>query len=302
MMEGKLVLHVGSEPVLGFSLRSRLGVGAFGEVWEARPPGGGRVALKFVDSRMKDASILRAEVRVLRALSESAHPNFIRLLGVFASSHYLVLSMERADGNLEELKQMYRQVSGRNIAPEHLLELLAQVAAGLDFFARLRLPGFNLASSGMQHCDVKPTNLLLVGDVVKIADFGLCAAMGQQTHKHGCRGTPPFAAPELFRGRASSTSDQFSLAVTYCDLVAGERILTPVNQGGEATLEVNLSKVRGRERPVLERALAADPSRRWPSCQSFVDALREVALPPRRDSEFRAATTRPGLVRPSSAV
>jgi serine/threonine protein kinase, bacterial len=293
------VLQPGSEPVCGFFLRSRLGVGAFGEVWDARGPDGKLVALKFIDSRTKDGSLLRGEIRILRALSDTGHPKVIRLLGIYASTHYLVLCMERADGTLDELRQMYREVSGRNVAPDHLLDLLTQVAEGLDFISKLRLPGFNLASSGLQHCDIKPSNLLLMGDEVKIADFGLCAAMGEQTHKHGWRGTPPYAAPELFRGRASATTDQFSLAVTYCDLVAGDRILQPSRHGpGTETMEVDLTKVRGRERPVLERALSADPSRRWPSCHAFIEALKEVALGGPANG-VRGRLARPGLARPT---
>jgi serine/threonine protein kinase len=295
------VLHIGSEPVFGYCLQSRLGAGAFGEVWEATTPDGGRVALKFIDSRKKESSLLRSEIRLQRALTEGGHPNVVRLLGVYASSYYLVLSLELADGNLDELRHMYREVTGRNIAPDHLLELLGQVAEGLDFMARLKLPGFNQASAGLQHCDIKPSNLLLKGDCVKIADFGLCAAMGEQMHKHGCRGTPPFAAPELFRGHASATTDQFSLAVTYCDLVAGDRILTPPGHGGDGSaVHVDLDKVRARERPVLERALSPDPTRRWPSCETFIDALREVALPGMPEKEYRRRAPRPGLARPSS--
>jgi serine/threonine protein kinase, bacterial len=295
------VLHIGSEPVSGFQLQSRLGVGAFGEVWQAQAPDGSTVALKFIDSRKKESSLLRNEMRVQRALPEGGHSNLIKLLGVYASSYYLVLCMERADGNLDELRQMYREVSGRNIAPDHLLELLAQVATGLDFMARLRLPGFNEASAGLQHCDVKPSNLLLMGEVVKIADFGLCAAMGEQTHKHGWRGTLPYAAPELFHGRASPGTDQYSLAVTYCDLVASERILVRTGDApGFSEVRVDLSKVRGRERPVLARALSTDPSRRWPSCQTFIEALSEAALSGRLKPEFLRTSSRPGLVRPAS--
>lgn len=295
------MLEIGSEPVFGYRLQTLLGAGAFGEVWEAHSADGVRVALKFIDTRKKESSLLRNEVRILRALTEEGHPHVIRLLGVYASGHFLVLSMELADGNLDELRQMYRQVAGRNIAPDHLLDLLMQAASGLDAIAHLRLPGFNLASAGLQHCDVKPSNLLLVGDAIKIADFGLCAAMGEQTHKQGCRGTPPFAAPEMFRGRPSSATDQYSLAVTYCDLVAGERILGPIGEDEDGTdLTVDFGKVRGRERPVLERAMAQDPTRRWPSCEAFIEALRDVALPGRPEKEFRHRAPRPALARPAS--
>jgi serine/threonine protein kinase len=278
-----------------------LGVGAFGQVWEAQTADGAVFALKFIDSRRKDASLLRTEVRILRALNEPGHPNVIRLLGVYASAHYLVLCMEKADGNLDELRGMYREVAGRNVAPDHLLDILGQAAKGLDYLARLKLSGFNLASAGIQHCDVKPSNLLMQQDTVKIADFGLCAAMGQQTHKCGWRGTPPYAAPELLHGRASPTTDQYSLAVTYCDLVAGERILgAPVFGDESAISRIDLTKVRRRERPVLERALAADPSRRWPSCEAFVEALRDVVLPYRIDKDIQNRPARPAFARPAT--
>jgi serine/threonine protein kinase len=297
------VLFKGSEPVPGFRLQTPLGQGAFGEVWAARTRDGSSVALKFLDTRKRDSAVLRGEIRILRALSEVGHPNLIRLLGVHACSHYLILCMERADGNLEELRQTYRQVSGRNISPDHLLELLRQAAIGLDYIAGLKLPGFNLASTGLQHCDVKPSNLLLLGDEVKIADFGLCASQGEQTHKHGWRGTIPYAAPELFRGRASPTTDQFSLAVTYCDLVAGDRVLLRSSQlGVESGMGVDLSKLRERERMVLERALSPDPTRRWPSCQAFVSALREAANPVRSESESGRRASRPSLSTPPAPV
>jgi serine/threonine protein kinase len=295
------VLLLDQEPVRGFRLRSRLGAGSFGEVWEALGPDGNQVALKFIDSRRRDCSVIRAEIRLLQAVTEVGHPNLIKLLGVYASSHYFVLCMEKAEGNLEELRQTYREVTGGNVAPDHLLELLAQTACGLDFIAGLKLPGFNLASMGLQHCDVKPSNLLLMGEQVKIADFGLCAALGQQTHKHGCRGTVPYAPPELYRGRASPTTDQFSLAVTYCDLSGSERVLAGAAYGGSGlAAQLDLSEFCPKERDVLSRALAPDPTRRWGSCQEFIGALRQAVSPAQVDKESRHMAARPGLARPSA--
>ncbi|MGH9676433.1 MAG: protein kinase domain-containing protein, partial [Candidatus Acidiferrum sp.] len=255
------MLEAGAEPVLGFRLRMRLGAGAFAEVWDATTPAGSHVAMKFIDSRSKDAALLRAEIRILQALTNARHPNLIQLLGVYASSHYMVLCMERAEGNLQELREVYWESTGQHIPVDHLLEILEQAASGLDFLSGLRLPGFNQSSSGMQHCDVKPSNLLLLGETVKVADFGLCAGEGQRTHKKGWRGTPPYAAPELNRGRPSPTTDQFGLAVTYCDLLAGDKFFFPAETWGRgSTISVNLSKVPERQRPVLERALAMDPT------------------------------------------
>src|SRR5262249_26353900 len=151
-------------------------------------------------------------------------PNIIRLHGIYANSHYVILAMERADGNLADLRQAYQEEAGVNIPPEHALEMLEQAAAALDFLAEARLPGLNTGSRGLQHCEVKPTNLLLVGETLKVADFGLCAGTSWHPHGAGWRGTPPYAAPELYGGAAAPGTDQYALAVTFCELVLGEQV------------------------------------------------------------------------------
>jgi serine/threonine protein kinase len=286
----------GQQPVAGLTLRRPLGAGAFAEVWDACDDSGRRFALKFMDCRSKPPSVISAEIRVLRGLAELRHPNIIELHGVYASSHYIILSMERADGNLEDLRQTYWEETGKNIPPEHLLEMLEQVADGLDFLAGVKLPGVNQSSHGLQHCDVKPTNLLLIGETVKIADFGLCAGSGWQTHRNAWRGTPPYAAPELFRGQATTGTDQFALAVTYLKLCAGERPFFPGDPAaGPPTMAVDMTKVREKEVPVIARALHPQPSARYPSCRAFVAALRDAIQKPRNPVPSRQRLRSPAL-------
>jgi serine/threonine protein kinase len=222
---------------------------------------------------------------VLRGLTGLRHPHIIELLGVHATAHYVVLSMERADGNLEDLRQVYLEETGRNIPSDHAFEMLAQVAAALDFLAELKLPGINPSSRGLQHCDIKPNNLLMVGDCVKIADFGLCAGTSWTTHRSGCRGTPPYAAPELYRGQAAVGTDQYALCITFLKLCTGNRSFWPnlPEDAPPVGLPVDLSKLREREVPVIARALHPQPGSRWPSCQAFLEALRDasrLARPP----------------------
>jgi serine/threonine-protein kinase len=277
------MLQAGQEPIQGYVLRHPLGAGAFAEVWAARDPAGRPVALKFMDCRSKSSAMIASEIRVLRGLRELRHPHIIELLGVFASSHYIILSMERADGNLEDLRQAYRDETGMNIPPDHLLEMLDQVASALDFLAEVQLPEVNPSSHGLQHCDVKPTNLLLVGEQVKVADFGLCAGTSWTTHRNAWRGTPPYAAPELFRGQATRGTDQFALAITYLKLCAGDRVFWPSDPLAKpSTLPVDMTKVREREVSVIARALHPEPLARWPSCRDFLAALRAALQAPRR--------------------
>jgi serine/threonine protein kinase len=191
--------------------------------------------------------------------------------------------MEKADCNLEDLRQAHLLDSGSNIPAEMAVNLLAQAAEALDFLSGARLPGLSLR--GLQHCDVKPSNLLMVGSTLKVADFGLCAGTTAPTHSgNSWRGTWPFAAPEVYTGRASPGTDQYALAVTFCALVRGEKAFWPQARPTDApsSLPVNLTRVREREMLVLTRALHPQPSLRYPTCIAFIDALRKAITRPSR--------------------
>jgi serine/threonine protein kinase len=281
-------LEVGLQPIPGYRLTQSLGAGAFGQVWEARRENGETVALKFLDCRSRPASLVASEVRILRTLTALEHPHIIPLLGVHACSKHMILIMERADGSLADLHNAYRRQTGGHVPPEHALELLEQAAIALDFLATARLSGIG-GSRGLQHCDIKPSNMLLVGDQLKVSDFGLCAGSGCVTHTNGWKGTLPYAAPELFKGAAAPGTDQFALAVTFCELVMGDRPFFQRTPGNLAPsgIPIDLTKLREREFSVIARALHPYPSSRWPTCMAFVDALRKATAPPQGNTSVR---------------
>src|SRR5262249_48597173 len=69
-------------------------------------------------------------------------------------------------------------------------------------------------------------------NTLKLADFGLCSSARQDFGCQGFRGTPPYAAPELYEGRTTSRTDQYSLAVTYYELSMGQRVF--VQEGNDS--------------------------------------------------------------------
>jgi serine/threonine protein kinase len=271
------------EPIPGHRLLGRLGAGAFGDVWEAQLRDDVRVALKFLDCRNQPRTQVANEIRVLLKLRELHHPNIIRLLDVCATEQYIALKMEKADGNLRELQEVYLQETGHGIPPDHLFKLLDQAAHGLDFLAEQPRPGLSCNGHGMQHCDVKPSNLLIVDDGLKIADFGLCVSSLSSIPGKGFMGTKPYAAPELFEGRVSTHTDQFALAVMYCELVTSGRVIQPQDPTSNVwTPPIDLKKLRSNEYAVLARALDPNWTIRFPSCKSFITALRDAAQKPRQ--------------------
>ena len=98
-------------------------------------------------------------------------------------------------------------------------------------------------------------------------------------------GTKPYAAPELYEGRVTTHTDQFALAVMYCELVTTGRVLRPQDPNSNIwTPPVELKKVRTNEFPVLARALDPNWTARFPNCKSFVAALRDAAHKPRQQT------------------
>ncbi|HEV3203265.1 MAG TPA: tubulin-like doman-containing protein, partial [Gemmataceae bacterium] len=83
--------------------------------------------------------------------------------------------------------------------------------------------------------------------------------------------------PETFLGHISPHSDQYSLAIVYQELLTGQRPFTGKNPRQLAIQhtqeEPEVRFLPEAERPIVARALAKEPTKRFPNCLSFVLAL-----------------------------
>lgn len=279
--------EVGLRPVPGFQLTQPLGAGELGVVWEARNSEGQRVALRFLDYQRRPLADMAPQIRLLRALVEIRHPAILALLGMHAAPDHLILVQERADGSLADLHAAYHRQTGENIPAEHALNLLEQAARALDYLASSRL-GATLAAPAMHHGAVRPSNLLLVGNRLKLGDLGLAGILGTTLMGKPRRAAYPYAAPETADNALSPASDQFALAVTFCSVVPGNRVFVrPDSTAGTGLSPIDPDQLRETERPILSRALHPDPSCRWPSCTAFIQALRAATQLPRPSTSVR---------------
>src|SRR5215207_682994 len=251
-----LELRPGARPVPGYELIARLGKGGFGEVWKASAPGGLKVALKFIPL---DQTAGAVEQKALDLMLEVRHAHLLDLHGYWQRHGYLILAMSLADGTLLDRLARARAEGQPGVPAGELLAYLDEAAKGLDFLAARR----------MQHRDVKPANLLLVGGSVKVADFGLARVLEKSvtdTKEGGY--TLAYAAPELVNKQVSLFVDQYALAVTYCQLRTGQLPFAGAAQQvliGHLMHAPDLSLLPEAERAAVAKALSKKPEDRWPA-------------------------------------
>jgi serine/threonine protein kinase len=261
------------EPIPGYRLLDRLGSGGFGEVWKCEAPGGIFKAVKIIhgDLRSKDSDLVRyaeQELKALKRVKQVRHPYLLALDRYDIVDGRLMIVMELADCNLWDRFRECRDRGLIGIPRDELMLYMTEAAEVLD----LMNDQFQL-----QHLDIKPQNLFLLYNHVKVADFGqvkdLQGLMAQVTGGI----TPVYAAPETFDGIITRFCDQYSLACVYQELLTGVRPFDGSSMSQllmqHLNLPPNLEPSPSADRPALNRALAKKPDDRWPNVTAFVRAL-----------------------------
>ncbi len=255
------------EPILGYTISERIGTGGYGEVWRASAPGGLTKAIKFVYGFLDDERASR-ELKALNRVKEVRHPFLLSLERIEVVDGQLVIVTELAEMSLKERFDECKVEGLSGIPREELLVYLRDTADALDFMNE---------KHALQHLDVKPENLLLLGGRVKVADFGLVKDI-EATNVSLMGGlTPVYASPESFDDQPSRHSDQYSLAIVYQEMLTG---VLPFPGTTAAQLAVQHLQSRPRlaglplsDQAVVARALAKKPEERFASCKEFVDTL-----------------------------
>jgi len=271
-----------AEPIPGYKLIDRLGGGGFGEVWRAEAPGGLMKAIKFVYGDLQslaqgENNRAEQELKALARVKTIRHPFILSLERFDIIDGQLLIVMELADRSLWDRFRECRKSGLTGIPREELLCYMEETAEALDLMN---------VQYDLQHLDIKPQNLFLVHNHVKVADFGLVKDLEGLAASVTGGVTPVYAAPEVFDGWVSRFSDQYSLGIVFQELLTGVR---PFAGGNTRQLilqhlqgEPDLSPLAEGDRPIVARALAKKPPDRYPTCLAFVEALRRADKDSRR--------------------
>lgn len=188
-------------------------------------------------------------------------------------SSLLLLSMEYAEGG--SLRQWLLQNRER---PEE------RKAKAIMYFRQICEGIAALHHSGIVHLDLKPENLLLVNDVLKVSDFG--AAYRSDMNKHSRPvdlGTPQYMSPEHFTAPhpedLDHRADIYSLGAILYEML--HPLCRPPYGGDyrrlrELHMEAPippLPEVEEKEKQIVQRCLAKNPQERFQSISELLDAL-----------------------------
>jgi serine/threonine protein kinase/WD40 repeat protein len=214
----------GPGTVIGpYKLREQLGEGGFGVVFlaEQEQPLRRKVALKVLKPGMDTRAVIARFEAERQALALMDHPHIARVFdGGQTDSGRPFFVMELVKGlPITDYCDQHR------LTTRQRLELFAQVCRAVQ----------HAHTKGIIHRDLKPSNVLVtvhdVAAVVKVIDFGIAKALGQQltdrtvyTGFAQMLGTPAYMSPEQagFSGLDVDTrSDTYSLGVLLYELLTG---------------------------------------------------------------------------------
>src|SRR6476469_8599754 len=205
-----------------YEVLSPIGRGGMGEVYKARDSRLDRtVAIKVLPEHIAQREDLRARFeREARVVASLNHPNICVLhdIGIQDGAGYMV--MEYIEG-----QTLAARISKGALPLDQAVKFATQIADALDRAHR----------AGVTHRDVKPHNIMLTRDGVKVLDFGLAKSMTKPgpaeetltaalTTEGTVMGTPQYMAPEQFEGKeADARSDIWAFGAVLYEMATGQK-------------------------------------------------------------------------------
>ena len=272
-----------------YEIRSKIGAGGMGEVYQARDMELGRdVAVKVLPSSFSaDTTRLHRFQQEACAAGALNHPNVLIVhdIGARDGSPYVV-------SELLEGETLRRRIGGTPLGQRRAIDYALQIANGLAA----------AHEKGIIHRDLKPDNIFVTNDGrVKILDFGLAKLTqldGDQvqtdvptrrvdTDPGVVMGTVGYMSPEQLKGRqVDQRSDIFSFGAILYEMLSGRRAFH-----GESAAETmsailkedppELSDTNKAVSPALERlvhhCLEKSPEARFHSARDLSFALEALS-------------------------
>jgi serine/threonine protein kinase len=279
-----------------FFLLQRLAVGGMAEIYRSRVPGAEGfekelVVKRILPARAQDQGFIKMLVNEAKLTVQLTHNNIAQIYecGIIDGNYFI--SMELVNGvSMKEMMLAFTR-SQTTLSPEQAIFIVLQLLQGLDYaHKRTDSQGQPLE---VVHCDVSPDNALVSWEgEVKLLDFGIArAATGLSNYKEGMlMGKLGYVAPEQasLETRWDHRVDIFASGIILYELLTQQKPF-PKATDVETLIASRKTKVIPPTQidprlpkdldPIIAKALAYDPAKRFSDARRFADALVEVLFP-----------------------
>ncbi|MFA7502914.1 MAG: protein kinase, partial [Anaerovoracaceae bacterium] len=268
-----------------YKIIEKIGTGGMADVYLAfDQTENTEVALKILHAQFSgDSDFVKRFRREAEAATSLEHENIVKIYSISEEDdlHYIVMEYVKGDTLKGVLKRHgYLPV-------DEAVKIIMQVTDAL----------IHAHSNQVIHRDIKPHNILINENGVKIADFGIARTVTQSTitHTGSVLGSIHYLSPEQARGGwTDERSDLYSLGIVFYELLTGE-----VPFSGETPVSVIMKHLEDnyvypRElRPeipqsvenVIRKLLAKSPRKRYSSAKELKLDLETVLDAERLDEQ-----------------
>jgi serine/threonine-protein kinase len=272
-----------------------LGEGGTAWVYEAEHTVlGRRVALKLLKpSPTGGADLATRFYAEAEAVAGLKHPNVIHVFDVGATPGgllYMALELVKGDALRRLLEKQ-----GHLSIPQ-ATRIMSGILAGLGA----------AHEQGIVHRDMKPENVLLLGETPKVVDFGIAKVVQGKVHTMtgAFLGTPKYASPEQASGQgATFATDIYACGLILYELLSGRSPFESETPLGFLTQHATVAPLPLTDlvtdapktlAAAVMRALEKDPAERWPDVWSFRRAIAPFIAPdgaePAKPTDRRVVT------------
>ncbi len=264
-----------------YVIQRELGRGGMATVYLARDRKHDRlIAVKVLHDEIATTLGPARFVREIRVAARLQHPHILPVYDSGAAAGLLWFTMPYVEG--ETLRERLRRTGPLPVL--EAVRILGCIGRALAYAHR----------QAVVHRDVKPANVLLGGENVFLADFGIAKPLNTPadmslTVGGLIVGTPTYLAPEQAAADPATDhrADIYSLGILAYELLAGEPPFVDLPLGVLlAAHAIRDPEALDRRRPdvpaplasLIARCLRKEPAERWAETDALCDALQAIAL------------------------
>lgn len=278
-----------------YRIYAEIGVGGMARVHLARFLGKAGFARTVAIKRplpalQQSEDFRRLATREALLAARVQHPHVVATLDVIDSGNEFLIVMQYVHGEpLSELIALARQ-RGERVPLDIAVTLLGGVLRGLS--AVHQAVDERGKVLGLIHRDVSPQNILCgVDGVARLSDFGLAKAAGYMALSNAAefKGKLTYASPEQVElSPLTLATDLYAAGVVLWELASGERmyrdrtaseLVAQLLRGDVAPPSRFVPSLPPALDPVVLRALAREPERRYESALAMAAALEACVRP-----------------------